>query len=101
MNGEVNEGNIYVSKVFYKCLEVLLKLDFDFSSPIRLSDKEGVLYEFVTDDNTSMFFPPPRRHELEIIEKHLSLAGNIEFLSTVKNPSAIFWFVVIAIKKMS
>ena len=47
-----------------------------------------------------MFFPPPRRHELEIIEKHLSCGNNLCFIDTVENPTAVFWFLISYLKNM-
>ena len=47
-----------------------------------------------------MFFPPPRRHELEIIEKHISVGNNPGFLESVNNPTVVFWFLINLIKNM-
>lgn len=47
-----------------------------------------------------MFFPPPRRHELEIIEKHMAIGNNPAFLESVNNPTVVFWFLINIIKNM-
>lgn len=47
-----------------------------------------------------MFFPPPRRHELEVIEANLSFANNLSFIEFVHNPTAVFWFLINFIKMM-
>ena len=74
------------------------QLDFDFDQNIVLQDADSEFYEFVADDGSKMFFPPPRRHELEIIEKHLAIFNNNNFIEEVNNPTAIFWFLINLIK---
>lgn len=63
-----------------------------------LQDADSEFYEFVADDGSKMFFPPPRRHELEIIEKHLAIFNNNNFIEEVNNPTVIFWFLINLIK---
>ena len=63
-------------------------------------DADQEFYEFITDDGCKMFFPPPRRHELEIIEKHLSHGNNLCFIDSVENPTAVFWYLINFIKNM-
>ena len=74
------------------------ELDFDFEQNIVLQDNDYEFYEFVADDGSKMFFPPPRRHELEIIEKNISLLNNNSYINDIKNPTAIFWFLINLIK---
>jgi len=52
------------------------------------------------EDNCKMFLPPPRRHELEIIEKHLSLCNNLDFINKVHNPPAIYQYLISLVKNM-
>ena len=47
-----------------------------------------------------MFFHPPRRHEIEIVEMHLSHGNNLNFIDDVKNPTAIFWYLICFLKNI-
>ena len=51
-------------------------------------------------ENCKMFLPPPRRHELDIIEKHIALCNNLEFISKVQNPSVVYQYLISLIKNM-
>ena len=75
-------------------------MDFDFDQVVILQDSNADFYEFVSEDGCKMFFPPPRRHELEIIEKHMSIGNNPAFLEQVNNPTVVFWFLISIIKNM-
>ena len=75
-------------------------MDFDFDQVVILQDVNAEFYEFVSEDGCKMFFPPPRRHELEIIEKHISIGHNPAFLESVHNPTVVFWFLINLIKNM-
>lgn len=58
------------------------------------ADIDQEFLEFMNEDGIKMFFPPPRRHELEIIEGNLAFANNLSFIEYVQNPTAVFWFLI-------
>ena len=47
-----------------------------------------------------LVFTPPHRVELEYIEINLSIASNLDFIDTVKNPAAVFWYLISFIKNL-
>jgi len=47
-----------------------------------------------------MFFHPPRRHEIEIIEIHIANGNNLSFIDDVKNPTAVFWYLICFLKNI-
>lgn len=75
-------------------------MQWDFSKEFNKTDYEHEFYEFIGEESAQMFFPPPRRHELEVIEANLSFANNLSFIEFVHNPTAVFWFLINFIKMM-
>ena len=58
------------------------------------------VFDALENENCKMFLAPPRRNELDIIEKHVSLCNNLEFISHVQNPSVVYQFLLSLIKNM-